>query len=120
MKKTFLFTLLFLTVALFATNIVNIDYSSLQPEPQHRKVAPLVVKYLTNFHYQKRAVDDSLSSETYNRYFEKLDPSRVYFYQADIDRFNKYRYLLDDYTVAGNLEPAYENHWNWIAVMCPG
>jgi carboxyl-terminal processing protease len=72
------------------------------------KVSPLIVKFLTNFHYQKRVVDDSLSAETLDRYIDKLDPIRAYFYQEDIKEFQKYRYKLDDYLVIGHIKPAYE------------
>jgi carboxyl-terminal processing protease len=83
-------------------------FEKLEPEPQHLKVAPLIVKYLTNFHYQKKAIDDSLSAETLDRYLDNLDPVRVYFYQSDIEGFQKYRYRLDDYLVTGHVDPAYE------------
>jgi carboxyl-terminal processing protease len=99
---------LLFSFSLLASDTTKVEFAKLEPEPQHLKVAPLIVKYLTNFHYQKRTVDDSLSAETLDRYIDKLDPIRVYFYESDIEGFQSYRYRLDDYLVIGHVEPAYE------------
>ena len=108
MKRIKFYIFLLISASLLASDSTKIEFTKLKPEPQHLKVAPLVVKYLTNFHYQKRAIDDSISAETLDRYLEKLDPMRVYFYESDIESFQKYRDKLDDYLVIGHVEPAYE------------
>jgi len=108
MKYLRFYILILISIRLLADDSTTVKFEKLEPEPQHMKVAPLVVKYLTNFHYQKKAIDDSLSSETLNRYFDNLDPIRVYFYQSDIESFQKYRYRLDDYLVIGHVDPAYD------------
>jgi len=97
MKYIRFYILLLISIRLLASDSTKIEFGNLEPEPQHLKVAPLIVKYLTNFHYQKRAIDDSLSAETFDRYIDKLDPIHVYFYESDIERLQKYRYRLDDY-----------------------
>jgi carboxyl-terminal processing protease len=108
MKQIRFYFLLLFSFSLLASDSTTVDFAKLEPEPQHLKVTPLIVKYLTNFHYQKKAVDDSLSAETLERYIDKLDPIRIYFYKSDIESFQKYRYKLDDYLVIGHVEPAYE------------
>jgi len=108
MKYIRFFIFLLISIRLLASDSTKVEFEKLEPEPQYMKVAPLIVKSLTTIHYKKRAVDDSLSAETFNRYIENLDPIRVYFYQSDIDRFEKYRNRLDDYLVIGYVEPAYE------------
>jgi carboxyl-terminal processing protease len=108
MKLVRLYIFLLFSVSLIASDSTEVKFDKLEPEPQHMKIAPLIVKYLTNFHYQKRAVDDSLSAEALDRYIDKLDPIRVYFYDSDIKSFQKYRYKLDDYLVIGHVGPAYE------------
>ena len=111
MKYIRYYLILLLSTGLIASDSTKIEFSELLPEPQHKKVAPVVVKYLSNFHYQKRAIDDSLSAETFDRYLERLDPSRIYFLASDINAFSKNRYLLDDYLVVGHVKPAYEIFW---------
>jgi len=108
MKLIRFYILILISIRLLASDSTKVEFTKLEPEPQHMKVAPLIVKYLTNFHYQKRAVDDSLSAETLDRFIDKLDPIRVYFYESDIKSFQKYRYRLDEYLVIGHVEPAYE------------
>jgi len=108
MKHIRFYILLLLSVQLIASDSTKVEFEVLKPEPQHVKVAPLIVKYLTNFHYQKKAIDDSLSAETLDHYLENLDPMRIYFYNSDIESFQKYRYRLDEYLVVGHVEPAYE------------
>ena len=102
------YILLIISIRLFASDSTSIEFQKLEPEPQYLKVAPLIVKSLSSIHYKKRAIDDSLSSETLNRFIENLDPIRIYFYQSDINQFQKYRYTLDDYLLVGHVEPAYE------------
>ena len=108
MKQLRYYLLILISTALFATDFTPVEFNHLVPETQHRKVAPLIVKYLTNFHYQKKTVDDSLSSELFDTYFDNLDPSRVYLLQSDVDYFKKFRYQLDDMLNSGHLEPAYD------------
>jgi carboxyl-terminal processing protease len=108
MKYFKIYIFLLILTSLLASDSIKSELAKLEPEPQHVKVAPLVVKYLSNFHYQKRTIDDSISAETLDRYIDRLDPARVYFYQSDIDSFQKYRYKLDDYLVIGHVQPAYE------------
>ncbi|TFH02033.1 MAG: tail-specific protease [Calditrichales bacterium] len=108
MRSLFLYIFILVSLRLVVADSTDFNFEKLEPEPQHKKVSSLLVKYLTNFHYQKRAVDDSLSSELYNRYFEKLDPSRVYFLESDIAKFEDIRYKWDDYLTFGYVDPAYE------------
>jgi len=100
--------ILLLAASLMTADSTSVEFNRLSPEPQHKKVSALIVKYLDNFHYQKKPLDDSMSVEIINRFFDKLDPTRVYFLASDIVRFDKYRYVLDDYLRIGYVDPAYE------------
>ena len=91
-----LILILSLAASLMAADTSSIEFSQLSPEPQHKKVSSLIVKYVDNFHYQKKALDDSMSVEVFERFFDKLDPTRIYFLASDIVHFDKYRYMLDD------------------------
>ena len=103
-----LILILSLAASLMAADTSSIEFSQLSPEPQHKKVSSLIVKYVDNFHYQKKALDDSMSVEVFERFFDKLDPTRIYFLASDIVHFDKYRYMLDDYLKIGYVDPAYE------------
>src|SRR5690606_16150159 len=53
-------------------------------------------------------LDDSLSSVILDQYVEALDNNKTYFTQADIARFEKYRFVIDDLTRAESVQPAYD------------
>lgn len=81
----------------------------LQPAPYERELAGIVGSMLENFHYEKMAVDDSISSRWLDNYIDTLDYSRMIFLQSDIDEFQRYRTALDDTLDVRppNLEPAH-------------
>ena len=93
---------------LLADESVQKSFTRLEPEPQHKKVTQLLAHILSRNHYRKMTLNDSLSSEIYDRYLEKLDYNRVHFLKSDIESFEKYRYQFDDFILAGHMKPAYE------------
>jgi len=61
------------------------------------KVLMTILKYvLTQGHYLPKEIDDNFSEKVYDSFLEKLDPSKRYFLQEDIDEFTIYRKQLDD------------------------
>jgi carboxyl-terminal processing protease len=79
----------------------------LEPERQHPMVAKLVVKLLEKEHYQKYSVTDSISEKQYTHYLTILDHNKSFFLVSDVDRFDRFRFQLDDYMNSGNVDPAY-------------
>jgi len=110
MKKPFLSILLvlFLLMQIPAQEVADSSYSDLLPEPLHPRIEQLITTILSRYHYKKIALDDSLSSEIFNRYIESLDYNKVYFLQSDIDRLEKlYRYELVQDLKKGIVMPAF-------------
>ncbi len=97
-----------LVIAVLAQDSTGIKLPDLEPEPQHKRVTQLVAHILGSNHYRKRELDDSLSSELYQEYLDRLDYNRIYFLSSDISNFEKNRYLLDDYIKVGHIQPAFE------------
>ncbi len=81
---------------------------ALSPLDVHPRTALGIVDQLRHNHYLKKPLDDQLSSEIFEKYLSLLDGAKVYFTEADVQALEKYRYLLDDALVRGNLEPAFE------------
>jgi carboxyl-terminal processing protease len=79
----------------------------LAPEAHYGKTALGIAQLLSQKHYEKKILDDSLSSIIFNNYIENLDPNRIYFLASDIDKFETYRYFFDDMIIKGDLRPAY-------------
>ena len=110
MKKLLFATILilFINLFLFADTNHNISFNTLSPEPQHMKECQLITYLLTNNHYQRKVIDDSLSSEVFDRYIEILDNGKFYFLDSDIRSVEKYRYLFDDFLNAGRVQHGYD------------
>ncbi|MFW5769947.1 MAG: S41 family peptidase, partial [Spirochaetota bacterium] len=57
-----------------------------------------IISMFLSTHVQYDTFDNNLSSKTLDNLIKILDPGKYYFYQEDIDSFNKYRKKIDDYT----------------------
>ncbi|MGH6807103.1 MAG: carboxy terminal-processing peptidase, partial [Ensifer adhaerens] len=68
----------------------------LEPVKQQAQAAQLSAKFLTRFSYKPVPLDDALSARIMDRFIKSLDPDRVLFLQADIDRFMSDRSEIDD------------------------
>ncbi|WP_017732922.1 carboxy terminal-processing peptidase [Nafulsella turpanensis] len=84
------------------------DTTLLVPTKKLSEESQIVVGVLNQAHYRKQNLNDSLSSVIFDNYLSSLDGSKVYFLQEDIDRFEKYRYKIDDYLKKGDLSAAYD------------
>lgn len=95
-------------VGIFAGNKSAAVFPKLEPLPEHGKVAKEVVNALRFYHYKEQVFDDSLSALVFDNYFKSLDGNRVYFLQADVDRFAPKRYQLDDELKNGDVTFAFD------------
>ncbi len=84
------------------------DSTALKSKPIYGKEAKAVASILDNNHYRKIHLNDSLSSVILNEFIKSLDNNKTYFTAADLAKFEKYRYQIDDLTKSENVEPAFE------------
>ncbi len=68
----------------------------LKPAPTDGEAAVWATRFLTKFHYKPMPLDDAMSAQIFKRYLDSLDSDRLFFTQADIDRFAESRTKLDD------------------------
>ncbi len=80
----------------------------LEPTELQSKVCMVVTGILEKYHYRHINVNDSLSSVIFDNYLQALDNNKLYFVSSDIKSLEKYRYVLDDDFISGNLEPAFD------------
>ena len=83
------------------------DWDGLEPSPAHRQTSVDIVDRLRDGHFIRKALDDEVSSQTFDNYLEFLDPRRLHFLATDIAEFEAYRLRLDDALREGDLEPAF-------------
>ena len=74
---------------------VSYQEGDLQPSAMQRKVESKVFEILSNYHYRKVPVNDSLSSKIFDSYIKQLDPNKVFFLAEDIKEIEKYRFAID-------------------------
>ena len=67
-----------------------------------------LITELEDTHFVDKRYNDAMSRAHLETYLERLDPSRLYFTQADVDDFAKFETTLDDLGRQGELYPAVE------------
>lgn len=83
-------------------------YEELKPTSVQYKAQATSLRLLSNFHFRKVKLDDSLSSVIFDNYLKDIDPGKLYFTKADVDQFEKYRHSFDDFLLKGELDIPYE------------
>ncbi len=56
---------------------------------------------LEKYHYRKLEVNDDLSGKAFTQYVEKLDYSKQFLLQSDVDKLAKYKSKMDDQMLGG-------------------
>lgn len=106
-RQSLLFLLLFGFTAAWA-DAPKVAAEQLNQQPRHDLATELITHIISSYHYKQTSLDDTLSSDIFDNYFRNLDPNRSFFTQADIDRFEPYRYRLDDALNERDLDIAFE------------
>ena len=106
-----IFTLTIISVAASdAPQAESRVYEPLAPLASHAKTSVSIVNELRNNHYYpRRKIDDSVSSQVFDKYLGRLDSDRAYFLAEDVQALDeKYRFSLDEALRQGDLEPAFD------------
>ena len=82
--------------------------TTLKPTAAEDEACKYITQYLQHNHYRKVSVNDSLSTEIFNRYIDNLDASRSYFLASDIESLRKdYGSRMDDEFLAGQADAGF-------------
>ncbi len=90
------------------SSIQGDSLKTLKPLEEHPSEAFVITNLLKRIHYRKLPLSDSISSVIFDNYFESLDPNRAYFYASDVQKFEGFRYKLDNQIPEGELQFAYD------------
>ncbi|MDP3313402.1 MAG: carboxy terminal-processing peptidase [Lutibacter sp.] len=94
MFKKFRFSLSFILLASFLLSFQASANTNQEPKD---KLLLTILKYvLTEGHYQPQEINDHFSERVFDGFLERLDPTKRYFLQSDIDEFSNYKLLIDD------------------------
>ncbi len=109
MKKRLLALLLGYCLCFTAwSKIPTVPESDLVPDKIHERATEIILHIIQTYHYKKVRLNDELSSKMLDKYLENLDPNHSYFTQQDINKFEKYRFILDDDLNEPDLTPAFQ------------
>ncbi len=93
----------FIAALLLSTSTqASIEYTDKQ-----RETIVEMIEQLENRHYAKLEYDDGLSSEHLDNYVDSLDGGKMFFTAADVSEFNRFRTVMDDQLVRGNLDAGF-------------
>ena len=65
--------------------------------------ARMAAQLLNRYHVSGETIDDDVSERLFERFFESLDPAKLYFERSDLDAFARYETRLDDAVQRGDL-----------------
>jgi carboxyl-terminal processing protease len=100
----------FLSVSVFAsTDKISLsDLPELKPELQHITATKRINNLFARSHYKHIKLNNDLSSKIYDRFIELLDGNKSLFLQSDLNKFEHFRFEIDDSLAKGDLTYAYE------------
>jgi len=93
-KLLWIITLFLATLAQGAPLDTAAPLPELRPAPQEARAAHMAAELLGRYHYKMPPVDDALSQKIFDKYLKSLDPEKLFFVQADIDKFSRERARL--------------------------
>ncbi|WP_338761158.1 carboxy terminal-processing peptidase [Massilia sp. METH4] len=80
----------------------------LKPAAQQTQAALWASRVLSRYHYKAQPLDDAMSEKIYDRYFKSLDAEKLFFVQADLDKYAGAKAKLDDAIVGENLQMPFD------------
>ena len=100
----------FLLVAVVAAtmpNCVSADEIANGPAPKDKRVTSLIAGLMPRYHISSSKLNDTISERALDLFLDQFDPLKLYFYQSDVDYFNRYDKKIDDMAKLGRLDLAY-------------
>ena len=70
---------------------------------KERQVTRVVSQMMAAMHYSNDKLDDKMSQRVFDEFFRRLDYNKRIFLESDVNEFKKYRDLLDNMYLEGDL-----------------
>lgn len=77
------------------------------PSASDAMVAKVIAQLMPKNHVSGKGLNDEISKRALDLFLDTLDPLKLYFFQSDIDEFNRYSTQIDDMVRAGDVSLAY-------------
>ena len=93
MKRNFNIFLLSILVAFASCSFTSKSFD----DPDKDKLLMQLITYLLEQgHFEPKDINDDFSEGVYTSFLTQVDPFKNYFYQSDIDEFERFKTQLDD------------------------
>lgn len=86
----------FILPLLFVLSLLTSFQTTANTDPKDKILLTILKYVLVQGHYEPQQIDDAFSVRVYDEFLERLDPSKRYFLQSDIDEFSAYKTKIDD------------------------
>jgi carboxyl-terminal processing protease len=86
------------SIALLSFSVVNLAFD------KNQIILDIVMSGLDNAHYNPQKLDDNFSVKFFDLYTKRLDPTKLFLMQADVDNMAKYKTQVDDQIKAETFE----------------
>ncbi|HVT27623.1 MAG TPA: hypothetical protein VHE81_06355, partial [Lacipirellulaceae bacterium] len=86
-----------------------------QPSVEDHQITLAVALLMERRHLTGHEIDDTISERTLKSFIKDLDPLKLFFYQSDIDDFNRSKDQLDEQIKRGDIRFAYEVFARFLA-----
>ena len=91
-------------LVLMAVPVVQADDLITKPSRAQKRVGMLVAQLMSRSHLSRRELDSEISNRAFDLYLERLDPTKSYFMQSDVDEFSVERDQIANNVQAGNFD----------------
>lgn len=81
---------------LFVFSLFTSFQTTVNTDPKDKVLLTILKYVLVQGHYEPQQIDDAFSVKVYDEFLERMDPSKRYFLQSDIDEFSAYKTKIDD------------------------
>lgn len=93
-----------LLLAVFAVPVVQAEDTITKPTRAQKRVGKLVAELMSRSHLSRRELDTEISNRAFDLYLKRLDPTKSYFMQSDIDEFKLEKDLIAGKVKDGNFD----------------
>lgn len=95
-SKKLLFLLPLTAIALASYTYINHPVSPPVVSEKEEAIDQILMQSLKQVHYSPMEVDDSFSEKVFKLYLERLDYSKKFLIQPDVEELKKYNHTIDD------------------------
>src|SRR5436190_5358640 len=89
-------TLAVAAIALLAAGSQPLFAKPTQPNANDRQITFAVATLMERDHLTGQRIDDTVSQRTLKAFIKDLDPLKLFFYETDIEEFNRSKDKLDE------------------------